>query len=194
MRTLEGYGHPPFLWCPARIGGLGHGRAGAHVPGWGPCGRRSCRSTCARLSAALDAEPGLTCVQLVDAVKAPFQHVPSIPISLSTVGGMTRKRSVTSAVVLGLLRWMGASREVLAGLGNAPSREQAYRTWPDSDPSLRHQGDPYSARRRPARAWPDLETSRASCCRRNGSVVRLRTPYVATPGEVRVSLRSGVRC
>lgn len=77
---------------------------------------------------ALDAERqarGLTWVQLADAINAPFQHVPSIPISLSTIRGMTRKRSVASAVVLQLLRWMGVSPErFLAGHGSSSRREE----------------------------------------------------------------------
>jgi hypothetical protein len=44
--------------------------------------------------------------EMTDAINAPFAHVQSIPIHVSTLRGMRGKRSVTSAVVLQSLRWM----------------------------------------------------------------------------------------
>jgi hypothetical protein len=54
--------------------------------------------------------------QLVAELNAPFKFVPSIPTSLSTIRGMCGKASVTSAVILQVLRWLGRSPEsFLAG-------------------------------------------------------------------------------
>ncbi len=66
------------------------------------------------LCAALDAERrarALTWQALVEEINAPFAYVPSIPTSVSTITGMQRKASVTSAVVLQVLRWLGRSPE-----------------------------------------------------------------------------------
>jgi hypothetical protein len=66
------------------------------------------------LSDALDAERnarGLTWIELVAEINAPFKHTTSIPITLQTIRGMTKKRSVTSAVVLQILRWLNRSPE-----------------------------------------------------------------------------------
>jgi transcriptional regulator with XRE-family HTH domain len=69
---------------------------------------------------------GLTWQELTAAINQPFEHVPSIPISLSTIRSMTNKRSVTSAVVLQLLRWMGEPPEkFLTGRGDVSRREEA---------------------------------------------------------------------
>jgi len=71
------------------------------------------------LCAALDearAARGLSWTDLVAEINAPFKFVPSIPTSLSTIRGMGGKASVTSAVVLQVLRWLGRSPEsFLAG-------------------------------------------------------------------------------
>jgi hypothetical protein len=49
-------------------------------------------------------------------INLPFQGTPSIPIHLSTVRGMAGMRSVTSAVALQVLRWLGrAPEDFLAG-------------------------------------------------------------------------------
>jgi len=65
---------------------------------------------CAALDEARTAR-GLTWVDLVAELNAPFKFVPSIPTSLSTIRGMGGKSSVTSAVVLQVLRWLGRSPE-----------------------------------------------------------------------------------
>jgi hypothetical protein len=68
----------------------------------------------AALCAELDAvrgSRGLSWAELVAEINAPFKFVPSIPISLSTIRGMGGKASVTSAVVLQVLRWLGRSPE-----------------------------------------------------------------------------------
>lgn len=67
-----------------------------------------------KLYAALDAARcvrGLTWAQVVAEINRPFEGTPSIPISLGTVRGMLKKSSVTSAVVLQILRWLGRSPE-----------------------------------------------------------------------------------
>jgi hypothetical protein len=70
---------------------------------------------CAALDAARAAR-GLSWTELVAEINAPFAFVPSIPISLSTIRGMGGKASVTSAVVLQVLRWLRRSPEsFLAG-------------------------------------------------------------------------------
>jgi hypothetical protein len=66
------------------------------------------------LQAALNAERvarGLTWPQLALAINRPFEGTASIPISVSTLSGMTKKRSVTSAVVLQVLAWLGRTPE-----------------------------------------------------------------------------------
>src|SRR5580692_1989870 len=60
------------------------------------------------LQGALDGERRarkLTWDQLAAEINAPFKHTPSIPISVGTLRTMTTKRSVTSAVVLQVLRF-----------------------------------------------------------------------------------------
>lgn len=54
---------------------------------------------------------GLTWEEAMDQINRPFEGTTSIPISISTVRGMPNKRSVTSAVVLQILRWLGRSPE-----------------------------------------------------------------------------------
>jgi hypothetical protein len=66
------------------------------------------------LCAALDdarAARGLAWTAVVAELNAPFKFVPSIPTSLSTIRGMGGKASVTSAVVLQVLRWLGRTPE-----------------------------------------------------------------------------------
>jgi hypothetical protein len=88
------------------------------------------------LQAALDdarRAQGLTWVALTAEINKPFEGTSSIPISVSSIRGMENKRSVTSAVVLQILRWLGRTPEsFLVGtplLGkrvkSCPSRGQA---------------------------------------------------------------------
>src|SRR5262249_28626527 len=76
------------------------------------------------LCAVLDearAAGGLSWTELVAEINAPFKFVPSIPISLSTIRGMGGKASVTSAVVLQVLRWLGRSPESFLAGRSAPA-------------------------------------------------------------------------
>jgi hypothetical protein len=50
---------------------------------------------------------GLSWTQLAAEINRPFETTPSIPISPGTLRDMLKKRSVTSAVVLQVLRWLG---------------------------------------------------------------------------------------
>lgn len=64
--------------------------------------------------AELDAQRlarGLSWVQLAAEINRPFESTPSIPIHPGTLRDMLRKRSVTSAVVLQVLRWLGRTPE-----------------------------------------------------------------------------------
>lgn len=76
------------------------------------------------LQAALDGERrfrNLTWDQLAADINDPFRHTPSIPISVGTLSAMTKKRSVTSAVVLQVLRWLRRTPEsFLAGRDQPP--------------------------------------------------------------------------
>lgn len=65
---------------------------------------------CAALDDARKAR-SLTWTDLLTELNAPFKFVPSIPTSLSTIREMGGKASVTSAVVLQVLRWLGRSPE-----------------------------------------------------------------------------------
>jgi hypothetical protein len=89
----------------------------------------------AGLAAALDAarrREGLSWVQLAGEISRPFEGAPSIPISPSTLRGMTAKRSVTSAVVLQVLAWLGRTPEsFLVGSSNHAGPQQKL---PDSRP------------------------------------------------------------
>lgn len=73
--------------------------------------------------AALDAERrarSLSWTELADEINEPFQGTPSIPITPGTLRTMLSKRSVTSAVVLQALRWLGRCPEsFLAGAGKS---------------------------------------------------------------------------
>lgn len=66
------------------------------------------------LQDGLDAERsarGLSWIALTAEINEPFQGTPSIPISVTTIRNMHAKRSVTSAVVLQILRWLGRTPE-----------------------------------------------------------------------------------
>jgi hypothetical protein len=71
------------------------------------------------LCAALDAERaarGLSWPQVTAEINRPFEGTPSLPISVTTLRGMAKKSSVTSAVVLQVLAWLGRTPEsFLAG-------------------------------------------------------------------------------
>jgi hypothetical protein len=81
------------------------------------------------LQATLDSERRarkLTWNQLAAEISEPFRITPSIPISVSTLRTMAAKRSVTSAVVLQVLRWLRRTPEsFLAGRDEPPSPEEA---------------------------------------------------------------------
>lgn len=67
-----------------------------------------------RLCAELDVarrKRGLSWPALLLEINKAFEGTPSIPITLGTVRGMAKKSSVTSAVVLQVLRWMRRSPE-----------------------------------------------------------------------------------
>ncbi len=53
----------------------------------------------------------LSWFELAKEINKPFKGTPSIPISVSTLRGIANKRSVTSAVVLQVLRWLGRTPE-----------------------------------------------------------------------------------
>jgi hypothetical protein len=88
------------------------------------------------LYAALDAARrahGLSWIALVAEINKPFAGVTSIPISVGTVRGIAKKSSVTSAVVLQILRWLGRTPEsFLSGSGTAP---QASEILPEPGPA-----------------------------------------------------------
>src|SRR5271154_6583906 len=64
---------------------------------------------------------GLSWIELAAEINKPFEGTPSIPIGVATIRGMWNKRSVTSAVVLQILRWLGRTPEsFLAGRTAAP--------------------------------------------------------------------------
>jgi hypothetical protein len=81
------------------------------------------------LQAALDAERlarGLNWSALTDEINAPFRDLPSRPISVTTIKTLQEKRSVTSAVVLQVLRWLGRTPEsFLKGRVEPPSDDEA---------------------------------------------------------------------
>jgi hypothetical protein len=81
------------------------------------------------LQAALDDERRarkLTWDELAAEIDAPFEHTPFIPISVGTLRTMTAKRSVTSAVVLQVLRWLRRSPEsFLKGRDQAAAPREA---------------------------------------------------------------------
>jgi hypothetical protein len=81
-----------------------------------------------RLHATLDAERaarGLSWIELTAEINQPFAGTPSIPISVSTIRNMPAKSSVTSAVVLQMLRWLRRTPEsFLAGPSTAPEADE----------------------------------------------------------------------
>jgi hypothetical protein len=82
----------------------------------------------AGLATALDAArraKGLSWAELAVEINRPFEGTPSLPISPSTLRSMTAKRSVTSAVVLQVLAWLGRTPEsFLAGSSDHPTPQQ----------------------------------------------------------------------
>jgi transcriptional regulator with XRE-family HTH domain len=66
---------------------------------------------------------GLTWIELAAEINVPFEGTPSIPISVSTISSMQNKRSVTSAVVLQVLRWLGRTPESFLAENTGPPRE-----------------------------------------------------------------------
>lgn len=68
---------------------------------------------------------GLSWIQLAAEVNRPFETTTSIPISPGTLRDMLKKRSVTSAVVLQVLRWLGRTPEsFLSGPTRTTSEEE----------------------------------------------------------------------
>lgn len=66
------------------------------------------------LHAALDEQRrarDLTWTELAAEINRPFESTPSIPIHPGTLRDTLKKRSVTSAVVLQVLRWLGRTPE-----------------------------------------------------------------------------------
>src|ERR1700722_18157698 len=78
--------------------------------------------------AELDAQRrvrGLSWTQLAAEINRPFESTPSIPISPGTLRDMLKKRSVTSAVVLQVLRWLGRTPEsFLSGAPRSASSDE----------------------------------------------------------------------
>ena len=54
---------------------------------------------------------GLSWIQLAAEINRPFESTPSIPINPATLRDVLKKRSVTSTVVLQVLRWLGRTPE-----------------------------------------------------------------------------------
>ncbi len=89
---------------------------------------------CATLDDARTAS-GLSWTDLLSELNAPFKYVPSIPTSLSTIRGMGGRASVTSAVVLQVLRWLGRSPEsFLKGRAPAMGADASAEALPDVGP------------------------------------------------------------
>lgn len=66
----------------------------------------------------------LTWTAVAAEINRAFEGTPSIPISVSTLKGMANKRSVTSAVVLQVLRWLARTPESFL-VGAGASAEEA---------------------------------------------------------------------
>ena len=78
---------------------------------------------------------GLSWADLLAELNAPFKFVPSIPTSLATIRGMGGRASVTSAVVLQVLRWIGRSPEsLLKGRAPAVGADASAEALPDVGP------------------------------------------------------------
>ena len=125
------------------------------------------RALCTALEDARAAR-GLSWTALVAEMNAPFKFVPSIPTSLSTIRGMGGRASVTSAVVLQVLRWLGRSPEsFLKGRAPPTGADASAEALPDVGPQriLRFDTKGYTRRwrRRGARAGLPGDRSRASC-------------------------------
>ncbi len=88
------------------------------------------------LHAALDAERRareLSWIELAGEINKPFEGTPSIPINVATIRGMATKSSVTSAVVLQVLRWLRRTPEsFLSGYDRLPKVDEIL---PDPGPS-----------------------------------------------------------
>jgi hypothetical protein len=84
------------------------------------------------LHQTLDAERrgrGLSWSELTAEINQPFDGTPSIPINVATIRDMQKKRSVTSAVVLQILRWLARTPEsFLLGRDGAVERNEALPT------------------------------------------------------------------
>jgi hypothetical protein len=76
----------------------------------GPLRRFDMRALFAAVDAARTAR-GLSWVELAAEVNKPFAGTPSIPISAGTIRSFDKKSSVTSAVILQILRWLGKAPE-----------------------------------------------------------------------------------
>ena len=75
----------------------------------------------------------LSWVELTAAVNEPFRGTSSIPISVTTIRDIPKKRTVASAVVLQLLRWLGRTPEsFLSRRTSAPTADEAL---PEPGPS-----------------------------------------------------------
>lgn len=87
------------------------------------------------LQAALDAKRralGLSWAEAAIRINHPFVGTPSKPIAVSTLSGMTAKRSVTSAVVLQVLAWLGRTPESFLSPPHEPSDSEEL---PDTGPA-----------------------------------------------------------
>jgi transcriptional regulator with XRE-family HTH domain len=84
---------------------------------------------------ALDAERearGLTWADVLRQLNERFERLPSRPFAMSTIKGMREKRSVTSAVVLQLLRWLRRAPEDFIPDGVPLTASTALPTIPDT--------------------------------------------------------------
>ena len=68
---------------------------------------------------------GLSWTELATEINRPFIDTPSIPIHPATLRDMPKKKSVTSAVILQALRWLGESPEAFLVPPVEGSLEQA---------------------------------------------------------------------
>lgn len=73
---------------------------------------------------------GLSWADVAAEINAPFAHMASLPISVTTIRGMAQKRSVTSAVVLQVLRWLGRTPESFL----APAADELRESLPMAGP------------------------------------------------------------
>ena len=78
------------------------------------------------LHASLDAERRLRQLSWTDLaaeINKPFNGTSSIPIAVATIKDMPKKTSVTSAVVLQVLRWLGQPPETSFTFRDQPQTE-----------------------------------------------------------------------